>query len=278
MPDEAIATLFGDQPAPAAPETQEGTPPAEDALEEVLDAQGVKIPKQFYREDGKHDIAGLAASWTDLRKGHAAGQARIKELEASLRTTDEPWEQYSRDFNYEGLKEAAPNAYTGADGEDELVMSLMRQLHEAGVPRDRARQAVAGYYGDMEKMIGPQPTDEQRRAKAAASLGRYGDEMVREVRTYLETRHAEKAFSEDELAVVGKMLQSGPALSFLHSMISNGRPSAPPSTRPGITTVADPERAKREALEGLAADNEEWSKNRKEILARYNAAFADEAA
>ena len=279
MADEAqaqdIGALFGDEAKPV--ETQTGGSPSGDEAprEEVeLYVEG-RLPKQFHRDDGKHDIDGLSKSWFDLRRGHAEQSARVKELEKQLRTSDEPWEAYSADIDWESLKEKAPKAYLGGEVENKPVMALLHRMHQAGIGKDVSRKVLAEYYADLDGMVEAPKTPEERRAEAVRYLGVNGEAMAREVRTWLETQSRARPFTDDVMGVLGGMLQSGPALHFLHELARGGRSTAPPSGRPEIASNADPERERVEARKALGVSDEEWRKNKTAILARYRQAYGE---
>ena len=280
MPDEAngttppdqskaIANLFdgGENPSTDTPDTTAAGDTTTVEVPEQYEAG--RLPKQFHREDGKHDYEGLTKSWFELRKGHSEQSARVKELERQVSTMDEPWEAYSGDFDWESVKQRAPNAYTGGGADNEAAMSLLRQLHGAGLPKAKAAKAISDYYADLDKMVGETPSEAEQRKAAVASLGTNGPTMAREVQTFLESRAAVNPFSEDEMRVLGSMTRSGPALSILWRLSRQGASTSPPGSAEGVTRTVDPEQEKLEAVKGFQVSDEDWHRNKDAIIARW---------
>ena len=267
----AIAKLFGSGEE-AKPETPETTAAGDGSggVELPEQYQEGRVPKQFHREDGKHDYEGMTKSWFELRKGHAEQSARVKELEGQLRTTDEPWEAYSGDFDWEAVKQRAPNAYLGGEAENEAAMSLLKHLHVAGVPKAKAAKAVADYYADLDKLVGQIPTEEEQRKAAVGHLGVNGAQMAQEVQTWLTSRSSVKPFPEDELRELGRLTRSGPGLSLLWQFMRSGTNGSGPPTGQGTgSPVVDPEKERVEARRGLGVSDEEWKTNRAAAIARW---------
>ena len=273
----AISALFSTDatPAPEAPTTQAAgdTPPVVEPPEQF---QAGRLPKQFHREDGQHDYDGLTKSWFELRQGHAAQSARVKELERQLSTTDEPWESYSGDFDWDAVKQRAPNAYLGGEADNQAAMSLLKRFHEAGLPKAKAAKAVGDYYADLDGMVGTTPTEVEQRKSAVAYLGPNGGTMAQEVQAFLESRAAVKPFSDEELATLGQMTRSGPALSILWQL-SRRHTGAPPPSAVEASTVTDPETERREAAKMLGVDEATWQRDKAAILARFNRAYGEAA-
>ena len=274
MADEAqtndIAGLFAEPPAaPETPETSAvGDTPVVEPPEEY---QPGRVPRQFFKDDGKHDYEGLTKSWFELRQGHAQQSARVKELERQLSTTDEPWEAYSGDFDWDAVKQRAPNAYLGGSEDNEAAMSLLRRFHEAGLPKAKAAKAVGDYYADLDKLVGETPSVADQRKAAVAHLGTNGATMAQEVQTFLESRNAVKPFTPDEMAALELMTRSGPALSILWQLSRRSASGAPP-TAAEASAITDPEVERAEANRALGVSDKEWQANKAAIIARWNRA------
>ena len=269
---DAIAKLFGGGGGgETKPVEGSGTAAAgeQQTVEPPEQFQAGRLPKQFAREDGKHDYDGLSKSWFDTRAALSAQQARVKELEGQLRTTDEPWEAYSGDFDWDAVKERAPNAYTGGGADNDAAMSLLRRLHDAGVPKSKAAKAVADYYADLDKIVGETPAEDEQRKAAVSHLGTNGPAMAQEVRTALESRAAATPFKDDELEVLDAMTRSGPGLSILWRLTRAGASSAPPTASGNVVQLRDPETLKAEARKGLGVSDEDWRKNKYAAIAAY---------
>ena len=273
----AIGALFNTDatPAPEGPTTQAAgdTPPVVEPPEQF---QAGRLPKQFHREDGNHDYDGLSKSWFELRQGHAAQSARVKELERQLSTTEEPWESYSGDFDWDAVKQRAPNAYLGGESDNQAAMALLQRLHEAGVPKAKAAKAVGDYYAALDGLVGETPSAVEQRKAAVAYLGPNGSTMAQEVQTFLESRAAVKPFSDDEMETLGRMTRSGPALSILWQLSRRSAGASPPSTVEAAT-VADPETEKAEAAKMLGVDEATWQRDKAAIIARFNRAYGEAA-
>ena len=262
-----IDNLFGDKPA----DTEQQPTDAQVELPEVY--QEGRVPKAFYREDGNHDINGLSKSWHDTRQALAARDARIKELEQGQAELP-GWDEYAKLMGWDAVREAAPNSFQ--EGTEAAGEALLRRMHQAGVPADKASEAIKGYFSDLDGLIGEVPSDADLRKAAVAHLGVQGTAMAADVSNWIKTQHTTQAFSDDELAVLGKMAQNGPALGLLWKLSRAGaRSAAPPSEGGGVTTMTDPEQEKREALKQLGTlDTKDWQRNGAAYIARARAALA----
>ena len=259
----AIEQIFSDGAQPPA-EPRPETPP-----EPAEEFQAGRVPKAFYREDGKHDYDGLSKSWFDTRAALAQQQARVRELEEAAKGSDLPWEQYHADFDWDTVQQAAPNAYKGGGADNEAAMSLLRRLHAAGVSKEKASAAVNGYYADLEKVLGEAPTPQERRAQALAAHGANGPAMEAEVKTWLQSRAANGGFSEAETDLLRGIAHSGTGLGLLHKLSrANGSTPPPSPTRTGPGPELDPNRAEADIREALRLPDDEWRKRRKSVLAQ----------
>ena len=254
MPDEAntpqgapedISALFGGTPATGTP--PEGTPPTEAPEAPETYVQG-RVPKAFFRSDGNHDYDGLAKSWFDTRSAYQSAQARIKELEAAGGAPEE-WEAYAAAMDWDAVRERAPNAYVGGGAENRAAMSLLKRLHEQGVPSAKAKVLVGDYYEDLHGLL-PEVKDEaERRKEAIGALGPNGPAIADEVKTWLTSQHAVRPFTEHQLAALKQMTLDGTALSLLQRLSRQGASTVPPGAPPGIDAEKVDPKARLAALE-----------------------------
>lgn len=272
-----ISALFGDPPDPAGQgdgtTSADGVVPPSSGDEEYVG----KIPKQFYREDGNHDLDGFSKAYRGARASLETANARIKELEAKGAPVDQ-WDAYAAQMDWDAVKEKAPNAYQGGGPENKAAMSLLHRLHEQNIPLATARTIVSEYYGDLDGMVPEAKDDATLRKEAVAHLGPNGQQMAGEVQSWLESRHATKPFAPAELEILGQMVANGPALSLLWQMSRAGVSSGPPTgNETRSARAADPDAEKKEVRKLLGTlDDAEWSRNKAAILARARAAGLDQ--
>ena len=243
-----ISALFGEGAA-TTPRGEGETPPTEAAEAPETYIEG-RVPKAFYREDGKHDYNGLSKSWFDTRSAYQTAQARIKELEAAAaESAPEAWEGYSGKFDWDAVGTRAPNAYLGGDEENRAAMALLRRVHEQGVPLAKAQALVESYYEDLNGLVPERQSDEDRLKAAVGSLGPNGPAIASEVQAWLAGQHARQAFSTDQLEVLKQMTHDGTALSLLQRLARQGTSTAPPATLPGTHAEKVDPAARRAELE-----------------------------
>ena len=268
---DAIGALFGQNAPQGAPEG--GTPP-EGQQEAPESYVAGRVPKAFYREDGKHDIDGLSKSWFDTRSAYQSAQARIKELEsAAAEGAPEAWEGYSQKLDWDAVAKRAPNAYLGGGADNQAAMALLKRAHEQGMSLNKAQAFVEAYYEDLNGLVPERQSDEDRLKAAVGSLGPNGPVIAQEVRTWLESEHSQRAFTQDQLVVLKQMTHDGTAMSLLQRLMRQGGSAPPPNALPGSAgTTADPKARKAEIERELGElSDAEFSRRMPELRAEWEA-------
>ena len=274
--DDAINALFGSTP-PAEP-------PAEPPKSDEGDGEWRPgyVPKAFRAEDGTlRSMDELTKSWYDGRQHITTLSARVKELEAAgAAGVSETFEQYHQAMDWDALAEKAPNAYRGGGAENQAAMGLLQALHNAGVPDAKAHAAVAEYYTTLNGMVPEVKDEETLRKEAVAHLGPNGTSMAEEVKGFLQAKARQHPFNEQEMEVIGQMVNYGPGLSVLWQLSRQAGSTAPPTaTGAADTRAVDPEQAKKDVFRKLGTlDEAQWAANKDAIIAEWRQANPDKAA
>ena len=257
---EDVAKLFNPE-APADPPQGGGDGTPADPPEEYVVG---RVPKQFYREDGKHDIEGLVKSWFDTKKDRDGLAAQVKQAQADA--GDMPtFEAYNAEIDWDAIRKSAPNAWLLPEGEEnKAATALVQRLHQQGVPVAKAKAAVASYWQDLNAMTPARKSADELRQAAVAHLGPNGAAMMDEVKNGLASRASKRAWTEGEMAEIRGLLLSGPGTSLLHQLLRTGGSAAPPNT----TSTAPVQTVEQERAALLKKMNEQpFHEIRDEVMA-----------
>lgn len=282
--DAAIEAMFTGQQADAAAADataeDQGTglpPPDPNADDEWRSGY---VPKAFRNAEGQFtgDQDAVFKSWMDGRQRISQLEAQIAEQQRAAATQLPPSaDEYIGTMNWEELKAKAPNAYAGGEAENPVVVNLLREAHAAGVPVAKAQALVTNYLASLNEHV-PEVKDEATsRAEAIAHLGPNGQQIAENVKGRLLALARRQSIPEPQMAVLGQMMQNGPALALLDRLTAFGQSAAPPGAS-GITHL-DTEKAKLDARKGLGVlDDGEWRRTKEQRIAAWRAAHPEHAA
>ena len=272
---EEISAMFSTEAAkPEAPASEtESTAPSEDFVKRYHDAEG-KI-------DG---MKAVQSAW-DTKRAHTTATQRLAELEKAAKEgvpsdvagyVDDEWKT--------AFKDVAPKGYGGSEEDDKALQALFQAALEAEVPVEKARSMVQKLYVAREADLperddrpeAEKAADRRRKAQAASPNGKI---MANDVEAWLTARHKAQPFPEAELTRLGQLVESADGLSLLWRLSRQGTAAPADLTHAASPPAMDltKERAEVEKLLGTQ-DQDEWNKNRDQILARYERLKKAEAA
>ena len=264
---EEISALFSTEAAKAepAPSETESTAPSEEFI------------KRYHDAEGKIDGAKAVQSLWDTKRAHTTATQRLAELEkAAKEGVPAEAAAYLDDEWKTAFRSVAPKGYAGSEDDDKALLALFEAAREGGVPVEQARSMVQKLYAAREADL-PERDDRpeaekaaERRQKAQAASPN-GKIMANDVEAWLTARHKAQPFPEAELARLGELVESADGLSLLWRLSRQGTAAPADLTHAPSPPAMDlaKERAEVERLLGTQ-DQDEWNKNRDQILARYD--------
>lgn len=241
MPDESpLANLFGGLTKTEAPaETQ---PNADASQPNGVDTQPAKsgetaseapkaagrpehIPENFWRTgdngEGIVDVENLGKSFQETKATLTRAQQELADLKKERPPLPSNPDEYWDSLDWNDIAKRAPNtAARIPDGaKDATVRSLMASAHHVGIPKEQAQKMLDNYMVDLNQHFPEPMTDDQLLQKAVSHQGPHGMGIAREVNTYLESKHGQTPFSDEQIKVLNAMTRDGPSLSTLYALI-----------------------------------------------------------
>ena len=276
---DALNAIFSGSTPAAAPEANappEGTETpsaANGADKSPVDLEGKPewLPDKFWDPQSKGaKVEAMAKAythgWSELSRLQREEAAR----KASEQLPEKP-DEYLTKMDWNKLQEAAPNAYSGGEGENISARSFLEAAHRRGVPPDKAHAMLVDYMAGINEHVMPPPKDEATlRKEAVQHLGPNGPEMFTQIQTWLASEAEKTPFTKDQMDFIQEGIQYGPALSFMwRVMRAQTSPGGPPTLNgTSLTQTIDTERAE---VMRLLGNPEEYRKRKDEIDRRYAA-------
>ena len=286
--DASISALFGggEEAASAAPPPDDGqgrleTPPETpaDPTPPSVPGRPEWAPEAFWRAKegapgaGEVDIQGMAKSWTDTKAALTRAQQELAEARKQPDDLAESVDAYLERLDLAGLTERHPRAIAASGGEkakeNPSIEGFMRVAQKHGIGVKQAHAMMDDYLGEVNGHL-PEPpkSAKEQIAAAVAAQGPNGAHIARDVQAWLAARARAEAFTEPQLAELGKMVRSGAGLSTLYSLMRAAQSSGPPAAEGTIRVDSSHE---ADALRKMMADRSAVQMNLGEIKRRWEA-------